>query len=309
MNNKMKKLGLGLMVLAAATSAHAGREGGNGGDGFAMSFKAIGFDISRHLKSEGLSVVDGLRTSDFEIALKTASVDTTAAELFLNGVRKDAINYPLQHKIVVNIPRWERLSNEAQRQLVIHEVMGLLGINDQAYEKSYYVQVVANLNSANAYRQPKSHALEITGSQALSGYEVLKKLYDEGSQGAQVTDIEDAKADPKKQNCAAVVQSDENTAVPFGIIRDIVKTSAQGPLFPGTERSYVRFGGMDPEDMPPGTISSTESDLIITVSENTYVVDSPLVLSLRRNGKFLAFKLVSRQSSSDRVDYGYCYSE
>jgi len=75
--------------------------------------------------------------ASFEKAITNTHVDSTEGRLFLNGVLKDAINYPTQNKIVFNRLAWRDLSGERNRFLfVLHEYLGIMGLDDSRYTVS-----------------------------------------------------------------------------------------------------------------------------------------------------------------------------
>lgn len=77
--------------------------------------------------------------------IRSALVESTDDQLFLDGVRKDAINYPDIEKIIFNRKGWATAANERTRMLfVLHEYLGLLRINDSRYS-------VSDLDACYAY--------------------------------------------------------------------------------------------------------------------------------------------------------------
>jgi hypothetical protein len=123
---------IALMIVCFGSVAHAGNEG-HGGDGYAADFIRTGRLVHGWLSQNSSSV----SAAEFLKALEGASIESTSERLFLDQVEKDAINYPAAKRVLFNREKWKDLTMERQRwQLVLHEVLGLMGKADGKYEIS-----------------------------------------------------------------------------------------------------------------------------------------------------------------------------
>ncbi|KYG62785.1 hypothetical protein AZI87_16040 [Bdellovibrio bacteriovorus] len=66
-------------------------------------------------------------------------IDFSAQPLYLDGVEKTAISYPNEtpKRLMISLAKWERLNQPMKEQLILHEYLLLLGVQDQDY---YYSQ-------------------------------------------------------------------------------------------------------------------------------------------------------------------------
>jgi hypothetical protein len=87
-------------------SVRGGGQEGNGGDGSSIEFKQMGLFILNEIEAGGIFEVQGIKMSDVKDALQKARIDMVPHDLELNGIKKDAINYPREQRIEVNIASW-----------------------------------------------------------------------------------------------------------------------------------------------------------------------------------------------------------
>jgi hypothetical protein len=116
-------------------SASLGTNSGGGGDHDGQAFTAIGRLVKDQLVEQKGSVK--IDTEEFEKALQVVEVEFVNEPLFLNDVKKDAINYPKTNKIRVYKSAWDEMSLNAKRALVLHEYLGIMEIEDSTYGLSY----------------------------------------------------------------------------------------------------------------------------------------------------------------------------
>lgn len=122
-----------MSFMMATSSAFAVKVVGNGGDTYAIEFVSIASDILDYLEVSGS---DGLDLVKLKEVMKTTKVESTDKALSLKGVPKDAINYPTEKRIIFNRNAWGN-SKEAQKpRLVLHEYLGVMGIDDASYSRS-----------------------------------------------------------------------------------------------------------------------------------------------------------------------------
>ena len=108
---------------------------GGGGDHLGQEFTAIGYSLIRTLDDTKSPIKVDLQ--ELETAVRSVEVEFIDEELKLNGALKDAINYPGKLKIVVNENAWDVMSPNAKQALVLHEYLGIIGIEDATYALSY----------------------------------------------------------------------------------------------------------------------------------------------------------------------------
>lgn len=124
---------------------------GNGGDVIASEFNSIARTAVYFLKSKSLTAIEKNIVKNIEVKMDTTMLVSVSEKLILNGREVDAINYPIENKILISKNRWEqiRLRNPAERALIVlHEYIWITGVNDQNYNFSTSLvnKVKANLN-------------------------------------------------------------------------------------------------------------------------------------------------------------------
>lgn len=121
-----------LIAFTAATSlqAYGGHEG-NGGDVYAIEFMAMAERILLHLKKNQIKEVNALKK-----AIKEVTVESSIQPLLLDGLDKDALNFPKQKKIIFSRLRWNEITLFQKPILVLHEYLGIIGNPDTGYQVS-----------------------------------------------------------------------------------------------------------------------------------------------------------------------------
>lgn len=143
------------MVLAVYCLPVFANEKGNGGDSYAIDFMECATIAVKILKKSSSDLVDPHRLAE---AIDQVTVESTEEALILDGARKDAINYPLQKRIIINRSAWSSLPTKLDKiQLALHEYLGILGIDDSVYQVSRRVMklfgpAVIRCESRFAYR-------------------------------------------------------------------------------------------------------------------------------------------------------------
>lgn len=115
------------------SSAFAVKVVGNGGDTYAIEFVSVASDILDYLEVSGS---DGLDLAQLKDVMKTTKVESTDKALSLKGVPKDAINYPTEKRILFNRLAWGNAKEAQKPRLVLHEYLGILGVDDSSYARS-----------------------------------------------------------------------------------------------------------------------------------------------------------------------------
>lgn len=119
-----------LLVSANPAFAREGHDQGNGGDLYAAEFVEAAERVLRFLQYNDAKDVDLKKLAK---AIEKTKVESTDEVLRLNGLPKDAINYPAQGRIIFNRKRWTELEPGQKPVLVLHEYLGLLGVEDASY--------------------------------------------------------------------------------------------------------------------------------------------------------------------------------
>jgi hypothetical protein len=154
-----------------------------------------------------------------------------------------------------------------------------------------------------------------TGANA---YEILKKLYSSAAQPARLVDFDYANTDTDLKCAIADDKSDVgDTSTP--VLYDIVTKPAipsEGPLLPGEpaqKKTIVTFEGQGIDidtEASITTMSSTPTDLIVTLTDSELGSDSPDKIFFRKNGAYLAIKsVVGFGTPAPETDYGYCWRQ
>lgn len=114
-----------------------GGEVGNGGDQWSVEFVAMANLIKDAIEHTETDKRFGIDPTALDLVIKTTKVESTPDCLYLHGVQKTAINYPSQKRILLSRPEWDKLNNlVTKRQIVLHEYLGIMRIDDQNYQIS-----------------------------------------------------------------------------------------------------------------------------------------------------------------------------
>jgi len=123
-----------LVSLFIGSTSWATKVIGNGGDTYALEFTLIAKDIQNHL--EIMASSREINLLSLNEAIKSTKVESTENKLFLNNIPKDAINYPTEKRIIFNRTAWVNSKESFKPSLVLHEYLGIMGINDSSYSLS-----------------------------------------------------------------------------------------------------------------------------------------------------------------------------
>jgi hypothetical protein len=130
----IKKILLALFILQSSqTFADVGHDQGNGGDIYALHFVGIATNVVNFLQNNGNIKFDYRLLKD---AVENTKVESTDSNLYIKGIPKDAINFPTEKRIIFNRKRWDVIPASEKPALVVHEYLGILGINDSTYNKT-----------------------------------------------------------------------------------------------------------------------------------------------------------------------------
>jgi hypothetical protein len=121
-----------LLLLIFNQPVYATKIVGNGGDRRAIEFVDIGTTV---LDTLAKSPIQGINVDLLNQALFNTIVESTDEALSLNGVPKDAINYPYEKRIIFNRLAWDRQSNYLLRAtFALHEYLGIMRVDDVNYQ-------------------------------------------------------------------------------------------------------------------------------------------------------------------------------
>lgn len=109
---------------------------GSGGDAYATEFVGLGRTVAKMLRDGRIGfrgVNSGLFTQHVEMT-QVATRDRTV----IGNHEVDAINYPDRNVIELNRERWASYRGDTNRKLalVLHEYLGVMGLQERNYEKS-----------------------------------------------------------------------------------------------------------------------------------------------------------------------------
>ncbi|MEK2690854.1 hypothetical protein [Bdellovibrio sp. GT3] len=145
----MKSTILVLIMLLLSPLAFAGpRYVGNGGDTYSLQFQVYAEKLNKYLQN---SNIEGLNVILLRDAISSTKVESTNQKLILNGIPKDAINYPAEKRIIFNSNRWIGFTEDEKLSLVLHEYLGLIGLEDAKY--TYSKLILKDMTTVQRIRQ------------------------------------------------------------------------------------------------------------------------------------------------------------
>ena len=96
-------------------------------DGYASQFVDLARMIQISLEKKADPAIDA---KAFERAIRKTKIESTDQALVIDGKSQDAINYPAEKRIILSRQGWSSLVGYEQRILVLHEYLGILGVDD-----------------------------------------------------------------------------------------------------------------------------------------------------------------------------------
>ncbi len=126
------------LVGCARTSTHApkGTTSSGGGDPYEGEFRDVARSIVRRLKAREMTELQGVSVLAFETKAEKLTLTSTDSVLKKDGKVVDALNYPDEGRIELSLIRWPMMGAFTKKRLVVHEIMGLLRIEDLKYRRS-----------------------------------------------------------------------------------------------------------------------------------------------------------------------------
>lgn len=162
----MKRIRLFFLTLLSISSlAKAQIYVGNGGDAFAAEFIGTGRDTVQYLSWINLTDLNEFNTLAFAQAIETVSVSSQPRVVVAN-VEVGAANFPAQKKIVVSQSFWPKYNQDQRMALVLHEYIGVMGLNDTNYRLSgiIYQRIM------QATTTPSGRPMPVTLQELVGGY-------------------------------------------------------------------------------------------------------------------------------------------
>ena len=137
-----------LLSLGLPIGLYAGEGGtvGNGGDTFVIQFLSTARQGRDLLQKTQVKLIP---LSKFSDAIVSTAVESTEQDLYIGGVKKDGINYPLEKRIIFNRQAWAAIKDQQTRLVfVIHEFLGIIEMDDSHYQVSNEVvkQIISKQN-------------------------------------------------------------------------------------------------------------------------------------------------------------------
>jgi len=126
----MKNILLAIALSLPSISMARGHDQGNGGDVYALAFVSLAERVHHYLIGAPQIEVDLKLLRE---TIETTRVESTNEPLFINGVPKDAVNFPSKKRIIFNRSNWMQADTRSRASLVLHEYLGLLGLETSTY--------------------------------------------------------------------------------------------------------------------------------------------------------------------------------
>jgi len=129
--------------------AEGGHTHGNGGDAFAQEFVDDARILAQFLTTRDAKLLPHVDSETFLQKLDEITVSSVGEVLYLDGVPKDLINYPRENSIVLSRPRWASIPDRRKLNIILHEMLWMLGIPDRKYENSWAILEESNLGHSS----------------------------------------------------------------------------------------------------------------------------------------------------------------
>lgn len=163
----MKFLFLLISLIPAHVIAGQGNEIGHGGDPYAYEFSSIGREIANELVKRSPAIFVVVNASDFLKTVEEVLIVSDEAETVklmrkrvVNGIQieelvpVDAINYPSLKKILLNRKHWREATFSQKLLLVLHEYLGILGVERDNYNTSYEMSSILEAVFTSVMKNP-----------------------------------------------------------------------------------------------------------------------------------------------------------
>ena len=127
---------LALPLSALGKESAEGTKDGGGGNAQVSAFYKMAETFNARMQVVGTKVYPGFPTAELKVRMQTLQVISVPGPLTLGEIKVDAINYPSQNRIELDDATWAQRAGEEKYQIVVHEILGLLSIDDFQYKVS-----------------------------------------------------------------------------------------------------------------------------------------------------------------------------
>jgi len=137
-----------MLALAFSTPAYAGWEVGNAGDSYSAEFLYSARDVLQRLEILAMSGMPVMPTTKLREVMQTTVV-VSEERVFLNGLEREAVNFPDKKLIKISRTRWKELrrseETKARLKLALHEFLWMSGVDDTNFQKSEPIIEILNV--------------------------------------------------------------------------------------------------------------------------------------------------------------------
>lgn len=129
-------LAIAFLLIASTPKSYAGGMDAGGGDAYAAEFSAVAHQLVQAAQD---AVGAGIDATALDEAIAETEV-VSKEKVYLNEIEKDAINYPGLKRIELSRQRWDAIRGDVTKRfrLVLHEYLGIMGLDDREYKISSY---------------------------------------------------------------------------------------------------------------------------------------------------------------------------
>jgi hypothetical protein len=154
-----------LSMLLFGKLTHSQSNIGNGGDAFAAEFIASARDTVQYFSWVSLSDLPEFNPLAFAQSVEKVKV-SSLPRVFVGQTEVGAANYPNKQQIVVSQSFWPKYNQNQRMVLVLHEYLGVMGVNDTNYRLSGIVYQ----RIQQASTTPNGRPIAITLTELVGGY-------------------------------------------------------------------------------------------------------------------------------------------
>lgn len=127
-----------LIAICFSANTYAGNDGGSGGDAYGKEFEMLGRSLLQTFQqNENHPVLRkwNIKPSLFEMVINTTVLRSADRSMVvLDGREVDAIKNPDTRQILINEDRWRARTLLQRIELVLHEYLGILGVERDQYQ-------------------------------------------------------------------------------------------------------------------------------------------------------------------------------
>jgi hypothetical protein len=132
---------------------------GNAGDLLSKEFFFLAREITNNISKVELNRYDNSIDDRINTLLPILNFKV-GKNLLLDGQPVTAINYPKKNTLIIDKEKWRAISKRNdKRQLILHELLWLIGIEDADYQNSEYIFKKVKEYETKLSESPISNAL------------------------------------------------------------------------------------------------------------------------------------------------------